>query len=123
VLLDSDPPSAVDRLAGEVLRKPRKAARVAGSLIGQALGLSHLEGMVTRQSVRTGARVRYRPKPYPGEAILITAAEREQTVDQVRRWHRFVTGQLTAVDVPGDHVSMLQEPLVGGLARVLTRLL
>jgi len=123
VLLDSDPPGAVDMLAGEVLRKPRKAVRVAGSLIGQALGLSAPDGAVARQATRTGARVRYRPKPYPGEAILIAAAEREQTVDQVRRWHRFVTGQLTAVEVSGDHVSMMQEPNVAELGGILTRLL
>jgi amino acid adenylation domain-containing protein len=121
VLLDSDPPGAIDLLAGEVLLKPRKAARVAGSLIGQALGLSAPDGAVARQAMQTGARVRYRPKPYSGGAILVLASERQNNAELARRWRRLIKGDLVVEEVSGDHISMMQEPGIGELARTLMR--
>jgi amino acid adenylation domain-containing protein len=119
VLLDSEPPGAIDLLAGEVLRKPRKAVRVAGSLIGQALGLSAPDGAVARQAMQTGARVRYRPKPYSGGAILVLASERQNNAELARHWRRLIKGDLVVEEVSGDHISMMQEPGIGELARTL----
>jgi len=123
VILDSGMPGSAGKLAGKVLRKPFKAVRVAGSLIGQAFGFSAPKGLVTRNAWQTGALFRYRPRPYPGEAILILSAERRDTAELVRRWRRLVTGGLSVAEVPGDHLTMLQEPQIGELARTLMRLL
>jgi len=123
VMLDSGMPGSVGKLAGKVVRKPFKAVRFAGSLLGQVLGFSAPEGPVTRKAAQTGAQFRYRPKPYPGEAILILAAERKQIAELVKRWRRLVTGGLVVAEVPGTHNSMLQEPQIGELARTLMRLL
>jgi len=121
VILDSGMPGSVGKMAGKVLRKPFKAVRFAGSLIGQALGFSAPEGPVTRNAAQTGALFRYRPRPYPGEANLILAAERQNTAEVVRSWRRLVKGGLVVAEVPGNHLTMLKEPQIGELARILIR--
>ena len=121
VLLDSDMPGSAGKLAGKVLRQPLKGVRFAGSLIGQALGLSAPAGSVTRQAAKSSAYFRYRPKPYPGEAILLVASERQNTAELARRWRRLIKGDLVVTEVSGDHISMMQEPGIGELARTLMR--
>jgi amino acid adenylation domain-containing protein len=121
VLLDSDMPGSAGRLAGKVLHQPVKAVRFAGSLFGQALGLSAPAGSVTRQAAKSSAYFRYRPKPYSGGAILVVASERQNTAELARRWRRLIKGDLVVSEVPGDHISMLQEPGIGELARTLMR--
>ena len=123
VLLDSDMPGSTGRLAGKVLRQPAKAVRYAGSLIGQAFGGGASSGSVTRKAAKNSAYFRYRPKPYAGEAILVVASERQNTAELAQRWRRLARGGLVVAEVPGDHISMLQEPGIGELARALMRVL
>jgi len=118
-LLDTSFPAAAGALANKALRQPLKAARIAGSLVRQSLGLGVADAPVTLNAARVGSLLRYRPNPYAGSAILITAAEREQNADLVRRWRRLIAGGLVTAEVPGDHRSMLQKPHVGELARIL----
>jgi len=121
VLLDSDMPGSAGKLAGKVLRQPLKGVRFAGSLIGQALGLSASAGSVARQAAKSSAYFRYRPKPYSGGAILVVASERQNTAELARGWRRLVKGDLVVAEVSGDHISMMQEPGIGELARTLMR--
>ena len=123
VILDSGMPGSARSLAAKVLRRPFRALRFGGSLVGQALGLSAPGGSATRQAAQTSAHFRYRPKPYPGDAVLILASERLNTTELVQRWRRLIKGDLVVAEVPGDHISMLQEPGIGELARTLMRLL
>ena len=123
VLLDSDLPRGTGALAGKVVRQPLRAARYAGSLVGQSLGLGATDDPITLRSARAGAYYLYRPKPYDGSATLITSAERANSDDLINKWQSLVTGGLTAVAAPGDHISMLKEPHVGELARILARTL
>jgi len=123
VILDSDMPGTAATLARGLLRKPFKAGRFAGSLLGQSLGLGAPDQPVNRKAARASAYFRYRPKPYTGGAILITSEERSEKVDLLENWRRLVTGDFIAAEVPGDHISMVQAPNVGKLARTLTRYL
>jgi len=121
ILLDSNLPATTASVAGRILQQPSKAARFAGSLIGQSLGLADPDRAVTLKSARASARFRYRPKPYAGSAILITPAEREQSADLAARWRRLIKGGLATAEVPGNHISMLQGGNSEQLAFVLTR--
>jgi len=123
VLLDSNLPASAASVAGRVLRQPHKAARYAGSLIGQSLGVAGPDRPETLRSARASARFRYRPKPYGGSAILITSAERERRAELVARWRRLVLGGLSAAEVPGDHLAMLQGHNAEQLAAVLSQAL
>jgi amino acid adenylation domain-containing protein len=119
VLLDSDLPPTSTAVAGKVLRKPLRAARLAGSLIGQSFGVKGQVHAVDRDLAWSGAQFRYQPKPYLGDAILITTAERQDNGELVESWRRLVEGGLVTAQAPGDHISMMQEPNVGELARIL----
>ena len=119
VLLDSDLPRGTNRLAVKAIRQPLRAARYAGSLVGQSLGRGATDDPVTLRSARANAYHRYRPKPYSGSATLITSAERPNSDDLIKKWQSLVTGGLATIAAPGDHISMLQEPHVGDLARIL----
>ena len=123
VLLDSDLPPTSAATAGKVLRKPLRAARIAGSLIGQSLGVKAQVRPADRESARVGAHIRYQPKPYAGDAILITTAERQDNGDLTESWRRLVGGELVTAQVPGNHLSMMREPHVGDQADTVTRLL
>jgi len=123
VLLDSDLPPTSTAVAGKVLRKPLRAARLAGSLIGQSLGVIGQVHAMDRELAWSGAQLRYQPKPYVGDAILITTAERQDNGDLAESWRRLVEGGLVTAQAPGDHVSMMQEPNVGELARILATFL
>jgi acetoacetyl-CoA synthetase len=66
---------------------------------------------------------RYRRTPYPGSAVLLRCREQlafmgDTLADSSYGWGRLVA-DLEVVDIPGDHLSNLQEPHVDTLASVL----
>jgi len=119
VLLDSDTPGTAAMLVRRALRKPLKGLRFAGSLAGQKFGVGDRAGSEAQKVARTSAWYRYRPKPYAGSAVLITSSQREGTTELIGKWRRLVTGDLIAIEAPGDHNTMLLEPNVGKVAAVL----
>jgi len=123
VLLDSDMPGTATKLAGRIMRKPLKAFRFAGSLLGQRLGINAGAGPVAQSAARSSAWYRYRPAPYAGSAILVMSKQREQGTDLIRRWRRLVIGELVTIEVPGDHNTMLLEPNVEKMAALLSQAL
>jgi len=123
LLLDSDLPASIANMAGRVARQPVKAARYARSLVSQSLGLNAAADPDTAKAARVGAHFRYRPRPYGGEAILVTAAERLDNTNLVAAWRRLVPDGLVTMKVPGDHRSMIREPHVGQFGRTLLHLL
>jgi hypothetical protein len=60
---------------------------------------------------------RYRPRPYDGRSVLVTAQDREAS--EPVEMAEFLTGPTQLVEVPGTHDSILEEPFVATLARSL----
>jgi thioesterase domain-containing protein len=60
---------------------------------------------------------RYRTSPYAGEALVVVADSPERALRA--GWEGHLTGSWRLVDVEGDHLSMVREPYVAGLAKVL----
>ncbi|HZF12813.1 MAG TPA: hypothetical protein VFE33_28835, partial [Thermoanaerobaculia bacterium] len=59
---------------------------------------------------------RYTPEPYPGKVALVRAARRPEE-DPTLGWGALAPGiEVTALDA--DHYGLLQEPVVGEVARV-----
>ncbi len=61
----------------------------------------------------------YHPEPFAFDLLLFRATGllRYRRVEVSEGWRRFTTRSLKIVDVPGDHVSIMEEPHVGTLAR------
>jgi amino acid adenylation domain-containing protein len=67
---------------------------------------------------------RHRPRPFPGPATLfLSTDERGALLPRDRGWARLVRGGLRVVDVSGDHVAILHQPNVVGLAKEIARAL
>ncbi|UVF79530.1 AMP-binding protein [Gordonia mangrovi] len=61
---------------------------------------------------------RHRPTPYAGPVTVIRATTNP---DDPGVWKRLATGDLTVATVPGDHHSMMREPLVAETAAAVDR--
>jgi amino acid adenylation domain-containing protein len=64
---------------------------------------------------------RYTPTPYAGDVVLLRARTQpaNSMVTPHLGWCDFVTGNLTVREVPGDHVTMMDEPHIAALATEL----
>jgi amino acid adenylation domain-containing protein len=63
----------------------------------------------------------YNPKPYPGHVTVFRATDRllMHTIAPEVTWKHLALGGVTAYDVPGGHLSMLDEPHVRSFAEKL----
>jgi amino acid adenylation domain-containing protein len=86
-----------------------------GRVLPMALRMRYFLGLAF------GARRAYAPQAYPGRVILLRA--RENPRDPLKRWGRISQGGLDIHEVPGNHFTMLQEPLVQEVATVLKQVL
>jgi acetoacetyl-CoA synthetase len=80
------------------------------------------ERIDVRWSDRTASRVAlraYRPRPYSGSATYFEAAE-PQLGRSRAAWRRLVLGELSFVEVPGRHTSVMGPPHVADLAAALS---
>jgi amino acid adenylation domain-containing protein len=61
----------------------------------------------------------YRPKPYPFDLLVFraTGVRRYSLGEITAGWDRFAGNELRYLDVPGDHVSIMEEPNIGVLAK------
>jgi acyl transferase domain-containing protein len=70
---------------------------------------------------------RYTVQSYPGKVTLMRAADVRETVASRRNetlgWQMLAGGGLEIYDVPGDHISMFEEPNVRNLAETLKGIL
>ena len=64
----------------------------------------------------------YRPKDYAGDVLLLRPTIRPSG-PRAGGWAATVKGRLTVLDVPGDHVTMLQSPQVATLGAILVEAL
>jgi amino acid adenylation domain-containing protein len=58
----------------------------------------------------------FRARAYHGSATVFRSSELDAYYDEGTFWRRLVRGELRVVDVPGDHMSMVQPPSVEQLA-------
>jgi acetoacetyl-CoA synthetase len=74
----------------------------------------HLAGLVTnlprvREALRL-AMTRYRPRPYIGSIVYFRPA-RKYDFDSVARWRRAAGCSIDVREIPGDHFSMMSDPV------------
>ncbi|HEY3740745.1 MAG TPA: amino acid adenylation domain-containing protein [Bryobacteraceae bacterium] len=62
---------------------------------------------------------RYVPQPYYGNATLFRAGDGAEYLDAKLGWGEIIRGRLDIQEVSGDHDTILQEPHIGMLARLL----
>lgn len=62
---------------------------------------------------------RYEPKPYYGDATLFRAGDGGGYLDPELGWSGIILGRLDIREVSGNHDTILQEPHIGMLARLL----
>ena len=96
----------------------RALASWAGHPPGEAEEMAALE--MLRLDIYQDAIRRYRRAPYPGSAVLLRCREQlafmgDTLADPSYGWGRLVA-DLDIADIPGDHLSNLQEPHVDALA-------
>ncbi len=66
------------------------------------------------------AMSRYTPAPYPGRAVLLrTAEDQGPGGDPAQGWGELARGGVEVREVPGNHMTLLREPHVRGLAAAL----
>ena len=134
VLLDSILPEALTwsrprwawrRIKRASKRRQERVRRVLASRVGrspsEAEQVAALE--MLRLDIYQDAIRRYRRTPYPGSAVLLRCREQlafmgDTLADHTYGWGRLVA-DLDIADIPGDHLSNLQEPHVDALASEL----
>ncbi len=142
--LELDPAILVEELAVGYAAEVRAAGFTDVSIVGYCLGAPvALElaralgeaGAAVRLVVVSGhqathrldggcpsirdAVARYEPQPYAGDLTFLRPLESDDGLperDSARFWHDVCLGDVTVVDVPGDHVSCLQPPHVARVA-------
>ena len=79
--------------------------------------------LVATEGVRAAmnrAVLAYRPKGYPGAVTVFRARVRSlMSFGRTLNWGRLAHGGVQVIDVPGDHLSMLQEGAVAELAATM----
>lgn len=95
-----------DRLK-QVLKKAKKA-----KVVPRFIRLKQFRYYIEVIDVQTQAWRRYEPKPFP-EAVTLFRAENNEdnlVLEPDLSWSQFVQGGIEIIDVPGTHITMLQEP-------------
>ena len=106
--MHAEPVAWVSFMQG-VLRQPRVGDKPADPM---------LHGYALQAAKISFDRLYAELKAYDGEVLYFRAHERPPGVadDPGAGWQRLITGPLTAHEIPGSHVSLLQDPNVGQLA-------
>jgi amino acid adenylation domain-containing protein len=115
--LDVPAGTPVGDLADAVLAVlPRAVPAAEQARLRERLGLV--------QDHLTAARA-WRPRPYPGDVVLIQAGEQDPRLRAAaaRGWADLTGGRLTTHVVGGDHLGLLRPPHVGELADVVRAVL
>ncbi|MEA2954316.1 MAG: hypothetical protein QOJ96_3836 [Alphaproteobacteria bacterium] len=62
------------------------------------------------------AALRYAPKPYAGDVVLLQPDRRPHLLDYQAGWAEVINGEFAAYEAPGTHYTMLEPPEVAELA-------
>ncbi|MEM7585845.1 MAG: amino acid adenylation domain-containing protein [Acidobacteriota bacterium] len=98
-------------------------------LLTPELDHEHVQRLVAVMQANHRAQQRYRPGPYAGEVLLLSATDQSfrasnpafDADDPTLGWSALVTGALEVQPLAGDHFSLLQPPQVAALAERLKR--
>ncbi len=68
------------------------------------------------------AAIAYHPRPIPARVLAIQPSDHPEIWDLRESWSQYIQlGNLEVRDVPGDHLTMFEEPNVRTLARCITK--
>ncbi|MEJ2636842.1 MAG: amino acid adenylation domain-containing protein [Calditrichia bacterium] len=103
-----------------VLRKAKKA-----KMVPFYIRFQDFRFYMTIQKVMRQAWRQYEPKTYPGKIALFRSEEVLASPSQEADlgWSRFAENGVDIIHIPGDHISMLQEPHVSVLTGELNKYL
>ncbi|MGA9119669.1 MAG: amino acid adenylation domain-containing protein [Bacteroidota bacterium] len=103
-----------------VLHKAKKAG-----LLPHLLRLQNFKQYIQMNRTQSHAWREYVPRPYPGTIWLLKAIESESGMDLEpdMGWGSLALGGVGIEEVPGDHLSMMQNPHVRVLAQHLTKIM
>jgi amino acid adenylation domain-containing protein len=105
------------------------AERLRGAdFLPPGAGVEQLARILRVYKANANAAGFYEPRPYPGSLTLIRAADMPAVAEGPLSepdlgWGRVVRGSVEVLPVPGQHLTILAEPYVEGLARELERCL
>jgi pyochelin synthetase len=104
-------------------RRAELRRAIAGS--DPELGDGQVEAMHTVFARTVEAVTRYEPQPYAGDVTFLRPVEPNHFIpglqdDTTRFWREVCLGDLTVVDIPGDHFSCLQRPHVTRMVDAIT---
>ncbi|MDP3208379.1 MAG: hypothetical protein Q8M65_04445, partial [Rhodoglobus sp.] len=95
-----------------------------GSTTAAARAAAEFDRLRTQDGRRAAAYYDARIRPYPGRVILFRALDRDETAgwtdDGANGWRQVVSGTLTVIDLPGNHLEILQPPVVDVVAQHLS---
>jgi amino acid adenylation domain-containing protein len=74
-------------------------------------------------SAHVQATAAHEPAPYPGDVLLVLAANRPDHDRVVAGWAAVVTGTLTVHTVPGDHYSIMRQAAAAEIAGIAKELM
>jgi thioesterase domain-containing protein len=111
--------SAADLPAEGFLEALAGAARRSGALPPE-IDADAVRRLFAVFKANTAAVARYRPQAQEGSVTILAPEGRAAAVAS---WARLAQGDVRAIEVPGDHFSMLQPPNSEALAERLGRLL
>jgi thioesterase domain-containing protein len=78
-----------------------------------------IRAMVKAMRDNSKAMSRYSPGPYPGRAVLFKTAADDLPGDPTQGWGELAQGGVEVKEIPGNHMTLLREPHVRGLAAAL----
>ena len=110
-------------LVNKLKVKGEKAAATVATSTGMDVG-AKIQTVIVREAHDRAMR-RYSPKAYDGDVVLFTAEDQGDGVIYPPHlgWEGYVRGDLKVVTIPGEHLTIFQEPHVTSLAKKLCQIL
>ncbi|MDJ0840184.1 MAG: amino acid adenylation domain-containing protein [Acidobacteriota bacterium] len=122
ITLPVDPKQLLTLPAGDRLPRVIQALEDAG-LLGEDFDAGRLTRIWTAFRANMNALTTYRPKPYGGKITYFRSEEDFGPEDPVTVWLNQAEGGLVLRPVPGNHDTMIDQPHVRTLARMLNHAL
>jgi hypothetical protein len=97
----------------------RMRSKLLAWSIRERLGLEIKPSRLNAEEGFLLAMRRYVPHPYQGNATLFRSGDGSDYQDPKLGWEGLIEGHLDIQQVSGDHDTILQEPHIGMLARLL----
>jgi amino acid adenylation domain-containing protein len=112
----------VGRLQAKIKHKIPQQIRQLYKNLGDKETAEHHQRFQTVMEANIQAINRYEPQVYPGKVTLFKAkigSPRRYALDPLGGWGEFASKGVDVIDVPGDHMTLIQEPYLPVLAEEL----